>query len=87
MFLLKLSVCRLSQSDGLAVLRDFVASVSSKYAVRDVESSESASRAEVVIAVPFANRELIRVDFNVFAAQFEAEHPEVPDVYFRMESA
>ena len=42
-------------------------------------------REEVVIAVPFADKEMLRVDFNIFASEMESEHGVRTE--FLMESA
>ncbi|MBQ9641970.1 MAG: hypothetical protein IJV06_10510 [Bacteroidaceae bacterium] len=87
MFHLKLTVSHLHQTNALDILADFIATHRTKYSIQEGEhSAAAASEAEAIIAVPFSARESIRIDFNIYAAQFESEHPEEPDVYFRMES-
>jgi hypothetical protein len=47
--------------------------------------SGNTQQAEAVIAVPFADRETIRVDFNIYASEMEDKHG--MGLYFHMESA
>ena len=88
MFHLRLTVCHLHHANALSVLADFIRTLQTKYPIQEGEHSATAtSEAEAFIAVPFSAREAIRIDFNIYAAQFESDHPEEPDVYFKMESA
>ena len=88
-FRLKISVSQLHTVDATRALTDFLSSVQNKYGISAFDSitCDSPTQAEAILTVHFADREHIRIDFNIFAAQFEAEHPEEQDVYFKMESA
>ena len=93
-FCIKISVERLRHTDARTVLNGFILSVREKYGLRISEEpdrgsplhQQAATHAETILTVPFSERETVRIDYNIFAAQFEADHPEEPDVYFRMES-
>ena len=87
-FRLKITVSHLHAAHATAALTDFLNSVQDKYGVHQYETLTSAdsTQAEAILALPFADRERIRIDFNIFAAQFEADHPEEKDVYFKLES-
>lgn len=43
-------------------------------------------QAEAIIAVPFDKKEDVRVDFNIFASEFEAEYSDEKSVQFFLES-
>ncbi|MBQ9362263.1 MAG: hypothetical protein IJT97_02460 [Bacteroidaceae bacterium] len=94
-FRIKISVEGLQYTDAQAVLNSFIQSVKAKYELGICEETNSgslsdqqaATHAEAILTVPFSERESVRIDYNIFAAQFEDEHPEDSDVYFRMESA
>ena len=88
-FRLKISVSHLLTADATQVLTDFLSSVQDKYGVHHYDSFDSSdsTQAEAIFCVPFTDREHIRIDFNIFAAQFEANHPEERNAYFKMESA
>lgn len=42
--------------------------------------------AEAVVAIPFKDRENIRIDFNIFSSEIEGEYPDEESVSFKMES-
>lgn len=42
--------------------------------------------AEAIIAVPFTDKENVRVDFNIFASDFENEYPDETEASFFLES-
>ena len=88
-FRLKISVSQLHTVDATTALTDFLSTVRNKYSIPAFDSiaSDSPAQAEAILTVPFADRERIRIDFNIHAAQFEAAHPDEQEVYFKMESA
>ncbi len=87
-FQIKISVDRLQHVNAAEALSLFITSMQSKYTLRTHATPKgNGSYAETILTLPFGDREHIRIDFNLFAAQFEAEHPEEKDVYFKMESA
>jgi len=94
-FRLKISVEGLQHIDAQTVLNQFVCSARAKYELGISDDSDSDSlpgrqavtHAETIITVPFAERENVRIDYNIFAALFESDHPEESCVYFKMESA
>lgn len=73
------------------LLRTFVQKMAEKYDLQvlsqpqDTISTPTICRTEAVIAVPFPNREHIRIDFNIYASETERELG--TELYFRMESA
>lgn len=73
-------------TSAIDLLKRFVEEANKKFDLTIVETlSGNAQKAEAVIAVPFADRENIRVDFNIFASDVEDEHG--TGLYFHMESA
>ncbi len=71
------------------LLHTFVQKMAEKYDLQVLnqphKSASTIRRAEGVIAVPFPDRERIRIDFNIFASEMEEEHG--TELYFHMESA
>lgn len=65
----------------------FILLAKEKYDLRIISDSQitKANQAEATIAVPFPDRENIRIDFNIFAS--EAEDEGGSNLYFHMESA
>jgi hypothetical protein len=87
-FKLRLSVSNLHTNDATAVLARFISSVKAKYSVAvDEMPAGTADMAGATISIPFADRESLRIDYNIFAAEFEVEHPEEENPYFKLESA
>ena len=95
-FLLKISVEGLQHTDAQALLSHFVRSERDQYGLSISEETDrdslphprqAVAHAETLISIPFTEKETVRIHFNIFASQFESEHPEEPNVFFRMESA
>lgn len=86
-FAVRVNVKRMhGEADTHRLLSGFVERAKTKYELSTlVNLSGDASEAEVVIAVPFADRERIRIDYNVYASEMEDEHGD--GLYFHMESA
>lgn len=74
------------ETSAITLLEDFMEEASKKFEVTLVEKpSGNIQKAEAVIAVPFADRENIRVVFNIYASEAEDKHG--AGLYFHMESA
>ena len=87
-FQIKISIEKLHQTNAVEVITLFITSMQSKYTLRVSQAPQGhVSCAEAILTLPFSDRERIRIDFNIFTAQFESEHPEERDAYFKMESA
>lgn len=75
------------------ILVRFIAQAMEKYDVKLVDfqggnlHNAIPRNAEAVIAVPFPDKENIRVDFNIFASEIEAEYSNEKNVHFFLESA
>lgn len=76
---------RIHAATGMA--QRFVDTIGSAYDVAIISPPTSASPGieETVIAVPFPMKETVRIDFNIFASEMEAE--EGVRTEFHMESA
>jgi len=75
-----------NDASAINLLERFIEQASKKFNLTIVKNlSGNTSYAEMVVAVPFADRENIRVDFNIFASEVEEEHR--MGLYFHMESA
>lgn len=73
-------------TSAITQLGRFMEEASKKFDLTIVKTlSGDTMNAEAVIAVPFADRENIRIDFNIFASEVEDEHG--TGLYFHMESA
>ena len=67
------------------ILAQFITQASEHYALSVLTSPfGTPTRAEAIISVPFPDRERIRIDYNIFASDMEAQHG--PHLYFHMES-
>ena len=75
-----------NEHPALHLLEQFIETTRQRYEVAIVEAPRGDStHAEAVVAVPFPEREHIRVDFNIFASEKEEELGQ--GYYFYMESA
>lgn len=80
------------RSNANKVLTRFIYSAMQKYDLQlcDLQGGNLHNaiprHAEAVIAVPFPDKEQLRVDFNVFASDFEGEYPDEDTVEFFLES-
>lgn len=86
---LKISVLGLQHTDAAQILLDFISSARQHYDIipeGDPRTDDPNAQAYQIILVPFSERERIRIDFNIFASEFEAQHPDEPTVYFKLES-
>ena len=73
-------------TSAITLLERFMEEAGKKFDLTILEvPSGDTMNAEAVIAVPFADRENIRIDFNIYASEVEDEHG--TGLYFHMESA
>lgn len=89
-FPLRISVNDKQGMLAVEMLTRFIQEMSQKYDLQVITSSHpdnSPRQAEAIIAVPFPDKEPIRVDFNVFASVVEYECGDAYRFYFFMESA
>ena len=86
-FPVRISVKRGSEGcSALTLIDAFLAQSKQKYPLTLLEAATGDdSYAEAVIAVPFPEREHIRIDFNIFASEMEDRFG--AGLYFHMESA
>lgn len=81
------------RANAIKTLTRFIYSAMEKYDVRlcDLQGGNLHNaiprNAEAIIAVPFDKKEDVRVDFNIFASEFEAEYRDEQSVEFFLESA
>ncbi|MBO7570051.1 MAG: hypothetical protein J6T11_06850 [Bacteroidaceae bacterium] len=74
------------ETSAINLLEHFMEEAGKKFDLSIVKTlSGNTQQAETVIAVPFADRENIRVDFNIYASEMEDKHG--TGLYFHMESA
>ena len=61
---------------GTGLVERFIEEASQRHSITIVQQPRKTDERheEVVIAVPFADKEMLRVDFNIFAAEMEREH-------------
>src|SRR5574344_1364587 len=77
---------RSEKVDALMLLKEYMKHAGERYELTVVKEAEgNGTKAEAVVAVPFPDRENIRVDFNIHASEVEEHVGE--QVYFHMESA
>lgn len=70
------------------LLDSFIEQMTHKYElITLIPSSGTSSQAEATISVPFADREHIRIDFNIYASEMEDTYGAGTGLYFHMESA
>ncbi len=80
------------RANAIKTLTRFIYKEMQKYDVRLVDfqggnlHNAIPRQAEAVIAVPFDKKEDVRVDFNIFAAEFEAEYSDEKGAQFFLES-
>ena len=89
-FKIKISILGLQHTNAAQVLSEFIALVRRKYEVEvvsEITCNCAHSQAEATVAVPFSERETVRIDFNIFASEFEGLHPAETASFFKMESA
>ena len=89
-FKIKISILGLQHTNAAQVLSEFISLVREKYEVEfisEITCNCAHSQSEVTVAVPFSERETIRIDFNIFASEFETLHPSETTSYFKLESA
>lgn len=67
------------------LLTRFLQQVSTTYHLQILEAPPQTS--EALIAVPFPDKEKIRIDFNIFASDVEETMPPLSRYHFFMESA
>ena len=73
-------------TNAITLLECFMEEANKKFDMTIVETlSGNEQKAEAVIAVPFIDRENIRIAFNIYASKVEDEHG--TGLYFHMESA
>lgn len=77
----------LHQLDVKQLIDRFILFAKEKYDLHIISNSQiiKTNQAEATIAVPFPDRENIRIDFNIFASEVEDEGG--CNLYFHMESA
>ncbi|MBQ4380152.1 MAG: hypothetical protein II806_02620 [Bacteroidaceae bacterium] len=89
-FNIRISILGLQHTNAAQVLSDFITLVRQKYEVEvisEITCNCAHSQAEVTLAVPFSERETVRIDFNIFASEFDTLHPSETTSYFKLESA
>ena len=71
------------------ILNRFISFAKGKYDLHVILQPENkeTQQAEALIAVPFPDRENIRIDFNIFASEVDREYNDDTRFEFRMESA
>jgi len=80
------------RANALKVLTRFIYLEMQKYDVRliDLKGGNKHNaiprQAEAIIAVPFDKKEDVRIDFNIFASDFEGEFPKEKNIEFFLES-
>lgn len=74
------------QLSTIDILTQFIHIAQERYDLALLSSpSGTPTRAEVILSVPFPDRERIRIDYNIFASDIESTHG--TSFYFHMESA
>lgn len=68
-----------------ALLQGFIERIEGKYQLQTLQAPTS--KGEALIAVPFPDKEMVRVDFNIYASEAEAQDDTSLRFYFYMESA
>jgi len=89
-FKIRISIFGLQHTNAAQILSDFIAYARNNYEVDlldEIYTNCAHEQAETIVAVPFAEREHVRIDFNIFASEFDNTHPDEKNSYFKMESA
>lgn len=89
-FQIRISILGLQHTNAAQVLSDFLKLIQKKYPIEisdEIYTNCAHTQAEVIIAIPFSERETVRIDFNIYSSDFESLHPDEPTAYFKMESA
>jgi len=90
LFALRICVDDKSGNTAQQVLEQFIHTISPKYDLQVIQLptplQPDAHRTEAVIAVPFPDKENVRIDFNIFASEVEDQCGDAFRYYFYMES-
>ena len=72
---------------GAGLVERFIEEAEQRHKIAIIQPSRPVGELyeEAVVAVPFPDKEMLRVDFNIFASEMETEHGVTTD--FLMESA
>ncbi|GEM_PF-5094365 len=88
-FQIRISILGLQHTNAAQVLSDFIQKIQKKYPVEiteEIYTNCAHTQAEAILAIPFSERETVRIDFNIFSADFDTLHPDERTAYFKMES-
>ncbi len=89
-FQIQISILGLQHTNAAQVLSEFIQSIQKKYPVEiteEIYTNCAHTQAKVILAIPFSERENVRIDFNIFSSEFDSLHPDESATYFKMESA
>jgi hypothetical protein len=88
-FQIRISILGLQHTNAAQVLSDFIQKIQKKHPVEiteEIYTNCAHTQAEAILAIPFSERETVRIDFNIFSADFDTLHPDERTAYFKMES-
>ena len=88
-FQIRISILGLQHTNAAQVLSDFIKLLQEKYPVEitdEIYTNCAHTQAEAILAIPFSEREIIRIDFNIFSSEFDSDHLDETSAYFKMES-
>jgi len=89
-FQIRISILGLQHTNAAQVLSEFIKNIQKKYAaeiIDEIYTNCAHTQAETIVAIPFSERETVRIDFNIFSSEFDSSHPDEPTSYFKLESA
>lgn len=89
-FQIRISILGLQHTNAAQVLSEFIQIIQKKYPVEiteEIYTNCAHTQAEVILAIPFSERENARIDFNIFSFEFDSLHPNEDTAFFKMESA